>query len=153
MAIKVIGPVAVVRIGDEFRNQIVETGHAARMSDIEAMADFIRVFTTRQGRWKSPKFLIGESYGTTRASGLVDFLQDRHQSVLPWPDRQGPPAQGLHVRIQHQGAQGPDGRDVGHAAALPGLGYFTVSRGPRTPGMPPWTSSRMVRPPRLRGTT
>lgn len=52
------------------------------MEDIEAMADFIRVFTTRHGRWKSPKFLIGESYGTTRASGLVDFLQDRHQMYL-----------------------------------------------------------------------
>ena len=52
------------------------------MEDIEAMADFIRVFTTRHGRWKSPKFLIGESYGTTRASGLVDYLQDRHQMYM-----------------------------------------------------------------------
>jgi carboxypeptidase C (cathepsin A) len=47
--------------------------------DIAAMGDFIRVFTTRQDRWKSPKYLIGESYGTTRASGLVNYLQSAHQ--------------------------------------------------------------------------
>ncbi len=47
--------------------------------DITAMGDFIRLFTGRHGRWKSPKYLIGESYGTTRASGLVNDLQSRHQ--------------------------------------------------------------------------
>jgi carboxypeptidase C (cathepsin A) len=47
--------------------------------DIAAMGEFIRVFTERQGRWGSPKFLIGESYGTTRASGLVGHMQSAHQ--------------------------------------------------------------------------
>ncbi len=46
--------------------------------DIESVGEFIRLFTTRFRRWRSPKFLIGESYGTTRAAGLVDYLQDRH---------------------------------------------------------------------------
>lgn len=50
--------------------------------DIAAMGDFIRVFTSRYGRWKSPKFLIGESYGTTRASGLAGYLQNQHQMYL-----------------------------------------------------------------------
>ena len=50
--------------------------------DIAAMGDFIRVFTSRQSRWKSPKFLIGESYGTTRASGLVGYLQSQHQMYM-----------------------------------------------------------------------
>jgi carboxypeptidase C (cathepsin A) len=50
--------------------------------DIAAMGDFIRVFTTRQNRWKSPKYLIGESYGTTRASGLANYLQSAHQMYL-----------------------------------------------------------------------
>ena len=45
--------------------------------DIESVGDFIRLYTTRNNRWLSPKFLIGESYGTTRASGLSGFLQDR----------------------------------------------------------------------------
>ena len=52
------------------------------MDDIRAMGDFIRLFTVRQGRWKSPKFLIGESYGTTRASGLAGYLQSQHQMYL-----------------------------------------------------------------------
>ena len=46
--------------------------------DIESVGDFIRLYTTRYQRWTSPKFLIGESYGTTRAAGLSGYLQDRH---------------------------------------------------------------------------
>ncbi len=33
--------------------------------DIESVGDFIRLYTTRYRRWLSPKFLAGESYGTT----------------------------------------------------------------------------------------
>jgi carboxypeptidase C (cathepsin A) len=44
--------------------------------DIRAVGEFIRLYTTRQGRWLSPRFLVGESYGTTRASGLASYLQD-----------------------------------------------------------------------------
>jgi carboxypeptidase C (cathepsin A) len=43
--------------------------------DIESVGEFIRLYTTRTKRWNSPKFLIGESYGTTRASGLSSHLQ------------------------------------------------------------------------------
>ncbi len=50
--------------------------------DIESVGDFIRLYTTRYNRWLSPKFLIGESYGTTRASGLAGYLQDRHGLYL-----------------------------------------------------------------------
>jgi carboxypeptidase C (cathepsin A) len=50
--------------------------------DIESVGDFIRLFTTRYGRWLSPKFLIGESYGTTRAAGLSGYLQERHGLYL-----------------------------------------------------------------------
>lgn len=50
--------------------------------DIECMGDFIRLYTTRYNRWLSPKFLIGESYGTTRASGLSGYLQERHGLYL-----------------------------------------------------------------------
>ncbi|MHA2226722.1 MAG: S10 family peptidase [Candidatus Hodarchaeales archaeon] len=45
--------------------------------DIETVGEFIRLYTSRYKRWLSPKFLIGESYGTTRAAGLVGFLQDK----------------------------------------------------------------------------
>ncbi|MCA9875378.1 MAG: hypothetical protein KC441_17020, partial [Anaerolineales bacterium] len=50
--------------------------------DIESVGDFIRLFTTRYGRWSSPKFLAGESYGTTRAAGLSGYLQERHGMYL-----------------------------------------------------------------------
>ena len=43
--------------------------------DVESVGDFIRLFVTRYKRWSSPKFLIGESYGTTRASALAGHLQ------------------------------------------------------------------------------
>jgi carboxypeptidase C (cathepsin A) len=44
--------------------------------DISAMGDFIRIYLTKYNRWDSPKFLAGESYGTTRAAGLADHLQE-----------------------------------------------------------------------------
>lgn len=50
--------------------------------DISSVGDFIRLYTTRYGRWLSPKFLAGESYGTTRASGLAKYLQTRHGMYL-----------------------------------------------------------------------
>jgi carboxypeptidase C (cathepsin A) len=50
--------------------------------DIESVGDFIRLYTTRYKRWASPKFLIGESYGTTRAAGLSGYLQERHGYYL-----------------------------------------------------------------------
>jgi carboxypeptidase C (cathepsin A) len=46
--------------------------------DIESVGDFIRLFITRFKRWSSPIFVIGESYGTTRAAGLSGYLQERH---------------------------------------------------------------------------
>jgi carboxypeptidase C (cathepsin A) len=50
--------------------------------DIESVGNFIRLYTTRYQRWTSPKFLIGESYGTTRAAGLSGYLQERHGMYL-----------------------------------------------------------------------
>jgi len=43
--------------------------------DIDYLADWIGTFVTRHDRWLGPKFLIGESYGTTRVSGLARELQ------------------------------------------------------------------------------
>jgi carboxypeptidase C (cathepsin A) len=62
--------------------------------DIESVGEFIRLWLTRNERWASPKFLAGESYGTTRSAGLSEFLQSRFgldlngivlvSSVLNW---------------------------------------------------------------------
>ncbi len=46
--------------------------------DIRAMSEFIRSFVTRFNRWPSPKFIIGESYGAIRASGLVQDLFENY---------------------------------------------------------------------------
>jgi carboxypeptidase C (cathepsin A) len=45
--------------------------------DIQSVGEFIRLYITRYGRWTSPLFMVGESYGTTRAAGLAGHLVDR----------------------------------------------------------------------------
>lgn len=50
--------------------------------DVASVGDFIRVYTSRNARWLSPKFIVGESYGTTRAAGLSDYLQNRYGLYL-----------------------------------------------------------------------
>jgi carboxypeptidase C (cathepsin A) len=65
-------------------------------NDIESMGAFMRLWITRNGRWASPKFLAGESYGTTRSAGLSSYLQERYglelngivliSAVLNWGD-------------------------------------------------------------------
>jgi carboxypeptidase C (cathepsin A) len=51
-------------------------------ADIESVGEVIRLWTTRNGRWMSPKYLCGESYGTTRAAGLARYLQERYGMYL-----------------------------------------------------------------------
>lgn len=51
--------------------------HGVR-EDISSVGEFIRLYVTRHKRWSSPKFIIGESYGTTRAAGLSGELNGRH---------------------------------------------------------------------------
>ena len=46
--------------------------------DGRALAEFIRLWLVRSQRWLSPKYLAGESYGTTRACQLATELQQRH---------------------------------------------------------------------------
>ncbi len=58
-----------------------EQFHGLR-EDIESVGDFIRLYSTRYHRWASPKFLAGESYGTTRSAGLSGYLQRRHGLYL-----------------------------------------------------------------------
>lgn len=71
--------------------------HGVRQ-DVESVGEFIRLWTTRSERWASPKFIAGESYGTTRAAGLADFLAERYgmqlnglvlvSSVLNWQNQE-----------------------------------------------------------------
>ncbi len=52
------------------------------IEDANWFADFIYQYITRTERWASPKFLIGESYGTTRSAELAGVIQERHQIYL-----------------------------------------------------------------------
>jgi len=52
------------------------------VQDATIFADFIYQYLTRNERWASPKFLIGESYGTTRSAQLAGVLQQRHKIYL-----------------------------------------------------------------------
>lgn len=71
--------------------------HGVR-EDIEWVAEFIRLWITRNERWASPKLVAGESYGTTRAAGLAQFLSERYgmmlngviliSSILNWQDQE-----------------------------------------------------------------
>lgn len=45
--------------------------------DVESVGELIRLWTTRNNRWMSPKYLCGESYGTTRAASLAEHLQEK----------------------------------------------------------------------------
>ncbi len=51
-------------------------------ADIKYLAEWINTFVTRNNRWASPKYLIGESYGTTRVSGLALELQNAQWMYL-----------------------------------------------------------------------
>ncbi len=82
--------------------------------DIESVGDFIRLYTTRYGRWTSPKFLIGESYGTTRASGLSGYLQERHGMYLNG-------IMLISVVLNFQTIRFPIGNDLPYILYLPSL--------------------------------
>ncbi len=50
--------------------------------DTRWVGEFIRLFCAREKRWASKKYLVGESYGTTRAASLADHLQNEHDMYL-----------------------------------------------------------------------
>jgi carboxypeptidase C (cathepsin A) len=78
--------------------------------DVESVAELIRLYVIRKDRWASPKFVIGESYGTTRASALAGYLVGRHQLYLNGV---------ILVSMTNLGIE--QGPDVGYATALPQL--------------------------------
>jgi carboxypeptidase C (cathepsin A) len=69
-----------------YSRAVIKEGVAAKFfgvnQDIKYLADWIGTFVTRTNRWASPKYLIGESYGTTRVSGLALALQNNQWMYL-----------------------------------------------------------------------
>lgn len=102
--------------------------------DIASVGEFIRLYTTRMERWRSPKFLAGESYGTTRAAGLSLHLQQQHglwlnglilvSSILDFQTARFDPGNDLPYALflptytataWYHGRLGPDLADLGDA--------------------------------------
>lgn len=99
-------------------------------TDIESVSRFIEQYVSANGRWSSAKYLIGESYGTTRSAGVVDYLQTHagmafngvvlvsvaldFGAIVPWPGNDLPYVYDLptfaavaayHHALPHQPAQ------------------------------------------------
>jgi carboxypeptidase C (cathepsin A) len=123
-------------LGDADRNQFFGVNE-----DVAYLARWIDTFVSRQNRWTSPKFLIGESYGTNRVSGLARRLQGSHWMflngvILVSPTglgvaRDGPVAAALSLPYYaatawYHGVLPPDlqGRDL--AQLLPEVEEFTL---------------------------
>ncbi|WP_200976918.1 S10 family peptidase [Echinicola sp. 20G] len=111
-------------------------------ADIDYLAEWVRTFVNRQNRWASPKFLIGESYGTTRVSGLVNRLQGNEWMyfngvVLVSPtdlgiDRDGPIAAANYLPYYaatawYHGVLDPSLQSKDLEEILPEVEEFTVS--------------------------
>lgn len=82
-------------------------------ADITYLSEWLNTFVTRNNRWLSPKYLIGESYGTTRVSGLALALQNSHWMYLNGVILVSP----TDLGIQRDGV-------IENALALP---YFTAT--------------------------
>ncbi|MBT0586239.1 S10 family peptidase [Alteromonas oceanisediminis] len=86
-------PGSLIDIADMVFIDPVGTGYSTALGETEAktfwgvredadsLAEFVRLFITRHQRWNSPKYLAGESYGTTRAAAMVKSLQEGWGSI------------------------------------------------------------------------
>ena len=85
-------------------------------ADAHAFAEFVSGFLLKYGRWNSPKYLFGESYGTPRAAVLVNLLQNDYSvdfnGVIML-------SQILNFDLFIDGPESNPGVDVAYALALP----------------------------------
>ncbi len=88
-------------------------------ADIQYLAEWINTFVTRINRWESPKYLIGESYGTTRVSGLALALQNRQWMYINGVILVSPTELGIDVS-----GGGRRSSPIGAALRVP---YFTAA--------------------------
>lgn len=80
--------------------------------DAKSIGEFIRLYITRHSRWPSPKFLIGESYGTTRAAALSGELMRAHRMNLNG-------IMLVSTVLNFQTIWGAEGNDLPHVLYLP----------------------------------
>ncbi len=51
-------------------------------ADIKTVSDFIEQYVTENSRWRSPKYLLGESYGGMRSAGVINYMQSTHSMAF-----------------------------------------------------------------------
>lgn len=86
--------------------------------DVFAFSDFIRDFLTTYDRWTSPKYIFGESYGTTRSGALANDLQAHNQIKL---DGMIQLSQILNFDLEIETPAVNPGADQAYVVALPSL--------------------------------
>lgn len=101
--------------------------------DAHAFAEFITQFLGKYGRWNSPKYLFGESYGTTRSAVLVNMLEQQYDT-----DFNGVIllSQILNFDLSPDGSLGNPGIDMPYQLALPSYAA-TAWYHHKLPGNPP----------------
>jgi len=101
--------------------------------DAHAFAEFITQFLGKYGRWNSPKYLFGESYGTTRSAVLVNMLEQNYDT-----DFNGVIllSQILNFDLSPDGSLGNPGIDMPYQLALPSYAA-TAWYHHKLPGNPP----------------
>lgn len=125
-------------IGDAKREQFFGVNE-----DIAYLARWVDAWVTRHSRWTSPKYLIGESYGTTRVAGLVERLQGSHWMffngvILVSPtglgvDRDGPVGSALRLpyfaaTAWYHKALSPELQSRDLVQLLPEVENFTIDK-------------------------
>lgn len=91
--------------------------------DARAVGRFIRLWLTENGRWNSPKYLAGESYGTTRAAALVNEL------TSGWNDVALNGVVLISAILDFQTARFAPGNDTAHIAFLPSMAMAACYHG------------------------
>ncbi len=103
-----------------------------------AFARFIARFITRYGRWNSPKFIFGESYGTTRSAVLAKMLEDRKSIDLNGVILL---SQIFNFSVFLDGAEGNPGVDLPYELALPtyaATAWYHKKLSPEPPALEPF---------------
>jgi carboxypeptidase C (cathepsin A) len=110
-------PYSILDVADIVFVNPVNTGYSRAISkdtpkttffsvnaDVKYLASWIGSFVTRNNRWASPKYLIGESYGTTRVSGLALELQEKQWMYLNGVILVSPTTLGINRGVATDGA-------------------------------------------------
>ena len=96
--------------------------------DAKWVGEFIRTWLSRRGRWGSPKFLAGESYGTMRAAAMARTLGDQHGITMNGIVL-------ISTVVSMATLYGGGGNDLPYVLALPTLAATAYNHGRTGPGV------------------